>query len=86
MFSLFFGSGRAGTGDVPNLILVFFRTGRFHLILGCFDHRLLSSFRTGSLSFAKIAELPPVPAKIVKAEKKTELLAVFRGVSYLLQR
>jgi len=23
MFSLFFGSGRAGTGDVPNLILVF---------------------------------------------------------------
>uniref|UniRef100_UPI003FD7564E hypothetical protein n=1 Tax=Alistipes putredinis TaxID=28117 RepID=UPI003FD7564E len=55
----------------------FFRTGRFHLILGCFDHRLLSSFRTGSLSFAKIAELPPVPAKIVKAEKKTGTCSSF---------
>jgi hypothetical protein len=38
---------------------------------------LLSSFRTGSLSFAKIAELPPVPAKIVKAEKKTGACSQF---------
>ena len=77
MFSLFFGLGRAGTGDVPNLIRFFFRAGRFHLVRSCFDHRLLSSFRTGSLSFAKIAELPPVPAKIVKAEKKTGACSQF---------